>query len=645
MNLTKWFNFDYLMQNIKKSRLIIALFTLIVPLFTTIILVTTQDQVYNFTNLSIVNILGMYIVPFIFSLCLFGYVYKKNSVDFMCSMPLSRETVFATNTIGGIFLILITQLLTLICTFIVSSFSSSLIFSGLVWDVFLYQFIGYIFVFAVSNLAMSLSGNTMTQIVLTLLITFILPTVALYLTQEGDISNELTDNIKIYQEIKPTYTAPANVFGLEYVFNGASIIKMLILSCIYIILGFVFFKKRKMEMATESFMKPSTHLLIKALTLVPFIIISLFIEEFSSGDWIVFWIAIIVVYWFLYDLITNKKIKFLKNVSALLIACIVLVGVFKISVYAMNKTFENYDKSDITKLELKSDDKKYIYKITDRELISEIAEYKYGEDEIYHLLDGNANIGLSKFKADVVLNEDLFAKVEKYREPYQEKEEKSDVRIVINSQIANSKQKQKIENMLKNTECTENLYGTYYSRYMNNLFRAYSYKNHNLYEYEYNLNDNMELREYVNELSNSAVVRFLSENTNKRDTYLDYNVKNEGNVIFGYPELSKQEIKKFILSNKDESIDYSKDYIKIYIHDYTVGFYAYFITNKVEEVVNILKQYDEYILMQIGKEDYYDVEYDETLNDEYHDYSIKSHTENTDSYGISGDLIKNEIIE
>lgn len=637
MNLTKWFNFDYLMQNIKKSRLIIAIFTLIVPLFTTITLIATQDQVYDFINLSIVNVIGMYIVPFIFSLCLFGYVYKKNSVDFMCSMPLSRETVFTTNTVGGILLILITQLLTLICTFIVSSFSSSLIFPGLVWDVFLYQFIGYIFVFAVSNIAMSLSGNAMTQIVVTLLITFILPTVAVYLTQEGDISNELTNNIRIYQEIEPTYTAPANIFGLEYAFKSTSIIKMLILSCIYIVLGFVFFKKRKMEMATESFIKPNMHLFIKSLTLVPFIIISLFIKEFSSDGWVIFWIAMIVVYWFLYDLVTNKKIKFLKNISVLLIACIVLIGVLKLLVYAMNKTFKSYDESDITKIELESQDGKYVYKITDKELISEIAEYKYGADDDCSLLDGTLSVGLNKFKADVTLNEELLAKVRKYAEPYQEKEEKSDVRIIISSQIANNEQKEKIEEMLRNTECTESVYGTYYARYVNNLFSAYSYKNHTLYRYEYNLNDNIELRKYVNELSNSAVVSFLSESTNKRGSYLDCTVKNEGNAILGYPDISIEEIKKFIQSNKEESVDYSKSYVKIYVYDYYNQFYAYFITNKVEEVVNILKQYDEYVLGQIkSEEDYYYEKYGET---------VEASDKTIDSYDVSGNLIENEVIE
>ncbi len=637
MNLTKWFNFDYLMQNIKKSRLIIAIFTLIVPLFTTITLIATQDQVYDFINLSIVNVIGMYIVPFIFSLCLFGYVYKKNSVDFMCSMPLSRETVFTTNTVGGILLILITQLLTLICTFIVSSFSSSLIFPGLVWDVFFYQFIGYIFVFAVSNIAMSLSGNAMTQIVVTLLITFILPTVAVYLTQEGDISNELTNNIRIYQEIEPTYTAPANIFGLEYAFKSTSIIKMLILSCIYIVLGFVFFKKRKMEMATESFIKPNMHLFIKSLTLVPFIIISLFIKEFSSDGWVIFWIAMIVVYWFLYDLVTNKKIKFLKNISVLLIACIVLIGVLKLLVYAMNKTFKSYDESDITKIELESQDGKYVYKITDKELISEIAEYKYGADDDCSLLDGTLSVGLNKFKADVTLNEELLAKVRKYAEPYQEKEEKSDVRIIISSQIANNEQKKKIEEMLRNTECTESVYGTYYARYVNNLFSAYSYKNYTLYRYEYNLNDNIELRKYVNELSNSAVVSFLSESTNKRGSYLDCTVKNEGNAILGYPDISIEEIKKFIQSNKEESVDYSKGYVKIYVYDYYNQFYAYFITNKVEEVVNILKQYDEYVLGQIkSEEDYYYEKYGET---------VEASDKTIDSYDVSGNLIENEVIE
>ena len=48
------------------------------------------------------------------------------------------------------------------------------------------------------------------------------------------------------------------------------------------------------------------------------------------------------------------------------------------------------------------------------------------------------------------------------------------------------------------------------------------------------------------------------------------------------------------MSNKDENVDISKQYVKIVVRDYNTQFFAYFITNKVDEIVIILKENDEY---------------------------------------------------
>ena len=112
MNLMKLFNFKFLMQNIKKSKALIILLTIVVPMFTSIMLLSIDvNYALPFWELSIINIIGMYIIPIVLSMTLFNYVYKKNSVDFIGSMPLSRNTIFLTNTIGGIAIIIITIIL------------------------------------------------------------------------------------------------------------------------------------------------------------------------------------------------------------------------------------------------------------------------------------------------------------------------------------------------------------------------------------------------------------------------------------------------------------------------------------------------------------------------------------------------------
>lgn len=621
MNLTKLFNFNFLLQNLKKSRMILTIFLFVVPLFTTIILTTSSSRVYIFFELSGINAVGMYIVPFIFSLCLFGYVYKKNSVDFMCSMPISRKSMFATNTLGGMLLILATQLITLICTFIVASFSESIIFPALIWDVFLYQFIAYIFVFTVSNLAMSLSGNTMTQIVVTMLILFVVPVVALYLSQVVDTSANIGEHLDIIQELRPTYTAPASIFGLDYSYNSKSIAKMLFLTVIYTAAGFILFKKRKMEMATESFISQKMHLLIKAFTLLPFVVILLLIAEYSSGsEWITFWGAVILIYWFLYDLVTNKKVKLMKNLLVLIIGFVVIAGILKSAEIVINKRFDAYKKSDVTRLEIESIKGDYIYKIEDKELINRIldASYKidtkdFDADDIkdnneynlkFYTLDCIAVFNnIEKFNAKVTVESSFITEFENYKVEKNVKKVNKDIRILIDSRIANKDQKRKIEKMLKEVESAEREYNydtepSYY-RYNKNvkssIFTAYAYKGHKLYVYDYSLEDMPELASYLNQLSNEATYKYLNTLNNTVSYRVNYDVCNkDGNSLCDYVELSREQLKKFILSNKDENVDINKQYVKIIVRDYNTQFFAYFITNKVDEIVGILKENDEY---------------------------------------------------
>ena len=93
MNLAKLFNFKYLMQNIKKSKMAIILFLSVVPIFTSLLLIISASNSYvpSFLELGSSNIIFMYITPFILSFSLFGYAYKKKSIDFIGSMPISRK--------------------------------------------------------------------------------------------------------------------------------------------------------------------------------------------------------------------------------------------------------------------------------------------------------------------------------------------------------------------------------------------------------------------------------------------------------------------------------------------------------------------------------------------------------------------------
>ena len=114
MNLTKYFNFNYLKENIKKSKGVLLLLILVVPFFTILTLALMYNnknniELLNMKNIIFVNLIGMYIIPIGISFSLFGYVYKKSSVDFINSMPINRKSIFITNSIAGILIIILLQ--------------------------------------------------------------------------------------------------------------------------------------------------------------------------------------------------------------------------------------------------------------------------------------------------------------------------------------------------------------------------------------------------------------------------------------------------------------------------------------------------------------------------------------------------------
>jgi ABC-2 type transport system permease protein len=284
----------------------------------------------DFPEVGLANIIFMYITPFILSFSLFGYVYKKKSIDFIGSMPISRKSIFATNTVGGIILIILTQLITLICTLILGAVTESTIFVTLALDIFIYQTIAYIFVFTVANLAMSVSGNVVTQIVTTLLILFTISASVLYVEAwDSPTISLMDDDYRISSNYRiahsNNYTAPSLIFNNgEYYYNQASLIKMIVLSISYIALGYFLFKNKKLESAGESFASKTTHLIVKGLTLIPFVMILIVAVDSDEWEGILFLMAIIIVYYLIYDLITNKKNKVKDNAVALIVSIAVL---------------------------------------------------------------------------------------------------------------------------------------------------------------------------------------------------------------------------------------------------------------------------------------------------------------------------------
>ena len=421
MNLMKLFNMKYFMQNVKKSKMAILLFLSIVPIFTALTIITVgKDNILEFWELGLANIIFMYITPFVLSVVLFGYVYKKKSIDFIGSMPISRKSIFITNTIGGSVLLILSQLVTFLVSLLASTLVGGTVFVGMLWDIFVYQSIAYIFVFTISNLAMSLSGNILTQIVTTLLVTFLIPSgVAYFDIWNSGNSYRIADEYgMLYSTVTNTrsYTAPSAVFGstingMSYEYNNTSIAKMVVLSLIYIAIGYIMFNKKIMESAGESFQNKYEHLVVKGLTLIPFAMILVPLVEEREGESILFLVAIIAVYYLIYDLITNKKNKLLTNLVAMIVSILVLFSVYDVIAKVAEDTSFTLEIENVKSIIVKNagyNIKGLDIEVTDTDLIQKIlvSDRRYNSSKTYMDTEINLKNGTKKLY-DAYVGEDV----------------------------------------------------------------------------------------------------------------------------------------------------------------------------------------------------------------------------------------------
>ena len=405
MNLKALFNFNFFKENIRKSKGLLAFLLGVIPIiniiFLIILLTTSNTNLLIFNELSLLTYAGMIFIPLSLSVTLFGFILKKKSVDFVMSKPISRRSIFITNTLGGILVLLIFMIInTLIFGLFGLVFESLTIPFALLIDYFLFWFISYVFMFTVTNLAIILSGNLITSIVVALIILLIVPYLngINYLTQDyysgnnyivcdnedckptnyycynnSNCEEHLLDNeYNLYYGKLMTYnfTAPlamlneaANENNTFY--NSMSLIKMVVLSVIYSVIGYFAFKRRKMENNETSFKNSFVHYLVKGITLFPVCLVTYAIIEGAGAiGWLISIVGIII-YSIVYDLITRREMY--KPFKSLVIS--VLLFCLFTGVYALN--FEVFDNPE--KVIKKVDSITYEgMEITDRDLINSV---------------------------------------------------------------------------------------------------------------------------------------------------------------------------------------------------------------------------------------------------------------------------------
>ena len=442
MNLKAYFNFNFFKENIRKSKGLLAFLLGVIPIiniiFLIVLLTTSSSNLLEFDIVSFLTYAGIIFIPLSLSVTLFGFVLKKKSVDFILSKPISRKSLFITNTLGGILVILVFMIInTLIFGLFGLVFESLTIPFGLLVDYFLFWFISYVFMFTVINLAIVLSGNLITSIVVALIILLIVPYLngINYITQDyysgdnyiicenpdckpesyycyndDDCEEHLLNNeYRLYYGKLLTYNFTAPLVMLneaannnDTFYNSMSLIKMIVLSVIYFAIGYFVFKNRKMENNETSFKSSFAHYLVKGITLFPICLLTYaIIEETGAIGWLISIVGIII-YSVVYDLITRREIY--KPVKSLIISAL-LFFLFT-GVYASYfKVFDNPEK--VIK---KVDSITYEgMKITDTDLINNIIKSlldknTMGSSYVYNFIFTSGN---TQYEVTADINETL----------------------------------------------------------------------------------------------------------------------------------------------------------------------------------------------------------------------------------------------
>ena len=637
MNLTSLFNFNYLKENIKKSKAIILLCMLLLPILNGIILLmhgsTGENFVANIYDVSGVVLFGMYVIPIVLSITLFSFIYKKGAVDFTLSMPINKRQIFLTNTIGGMAIILIMQVINFIVMLLVSLIYSNIIVSyKMLFDILLMYSISYIFVFVCTNIAASVSANKITTVVVTLLVMFLIPFISTFINSnaftyygnsdvrvecvndsckpknyycgsvkcEMDKKNNIyTANITKYDNV--TYTLPYEfikdtLFGFESDSRiNTSIIKMIILSIVYVIAGTALFNNKKFEIVGTSFRSEKVHILVRTLTTIPIVCLAYVVlknSSISSYDFfsIVLLLVLIFTYLIIYDLITRKKVtNFFK-----MAICLAIVGGVTTVVGAL---------VDVDSYNIKAKDVKEISFLDDNgEVIGSTKNTEVINNSISLLLDTDS---LENYNYSYTIKTKVKGSTYRFN-IYTTKDNYNH----INDILINDKDFSKDLNKYKNKDIfgiryidgyngadSSNLSDMIVNKYRNDksIFINNNNSESDLFNVTLYVYDGFNVRSVDFDVSGDknlevGLLRYYNANTKKMFSKIDsdtdiYNYYiNDTYCIYNYEYYN--EISKFIVNNIDDNFDINKDYG--YISIYTHNGRNVFVTNKVDEL-NLLK--------------------------------------------------------
>lgn len=632
MSLTSLFNFNYLKENARKSKATLLLCILLLPIINGIVLLMRCSSGDNFVpsiyDVSGFMLFGMYFIPIVIAISLFSFVYKRGSIDFTLSMPINKKQIFLSNTILGIGIIFVMHFINFVIMLIISLIYSNIIISyRMLFDILFMGFVSYVFVFVCSNIAIGVSSNKITTIVVTLLILFLVPFISSFINSNAfsnygyyaariectsdsckplsyscyDIGCEVNKKNNIYHSHitkydSNIYTLPYGIlndilFGIESNNNiSKSICKMVILSILYIVIGVILFNKKKFEICNTSFRSENVHIFVRSLTTIPILCIYFNILKnisISSYDFfsVILLIVLIFAYLIIYDLITRKRVgNFFK-----MAICLIIVGSMVIFTgYLVDDDRVSIKARDIKEISFLDDNGNVIGSSRNMDVINKcislLLSSDYVSDYVYSY-SVRCKVGSDIYSFNVYMNKDNYDYIngilssDKLFNSGYSKYKNSRVFGIEYIDGYSSSYDSNLFDMIVNSYKNDN--STFNNSVSDRLFNVslYVYDNFNVREVSYSFDGNKELE--------TGILRYYNSNTKAlfNDIDIDNEIYsyyiNDSYVYNGYSEISK-----FIVNSLDDSFDINKDYG--YISIYSNSGNNIFVSNRVDEI-NSLK--------------------------------------------------------
>ncbi|MDD6570969.1 MAG: hypothetical protein PUF12_01150 [Thermoflexaceae bacterium] len=439
----KWFNIKLYLDGLRQLKLIGIMSAIIMACAA--FLIPMGDQLQNANYVKYVNgrpvgsvgrivsygilelnpliVLTFLVIVPLMTLYLFHFLNKRNACDFYHSIPDTRESIFVSFGLA----ILTWNIGILLESILISAISSG-IFSyveldaGTIPVVFCASAAACIFMYGVFLIAMSLTGTSFTNLtvaVMILIVPRLVATVFMAIISDsisvipfqfgGSI---LDDRLNVITNLFTGYMIRGEYQGISM---WSSVLYTLVVSIIYCVAGCYFFKKRKSEAATCAALNSKLQCVLRLIPammicLIPIaMIFETIIKSYSLDDEEIFGIVVLyiiaIIGYFLYELVTTKRLKNLIKAIPGLLWLVVFNAGFILALFASYHVMLN----DVPKVEsvdsvcLEIDGDMYAYDSRNDYYQEQISKIALTSPEIKNLVISELSRNVEAIKADASL--------------------------------------------------------------------------------------------------------------------------------------------------------------------------------------------------------------------------------------------------